>query len=52
MSDTEALALCIRVMKNITYCFNSVTAPSWDINVKHPSCKELLLNTIDKVEGR
>ena len=52
MSDTEALALCIRVMKNITYCFNSVTAASWDINVKHPSCKELLLNTIDKVEGR
>ena len=52
MSDEEALALCISVMKNITYCFNSVTAASWDINCKHPSCMELLLNTIDKVEGR
>ena len=52
MSDKEALALCISVMKNITYCFNSVTAASWDINCKHPSCDELLRNTIDTVEGR
>jgi len=52
LSEEEALALCIQVMKNVTYCFNSVTAASWDINCKHPSCKELLLNTIDKVEGR
>ena len=52
MNDEEALALCLRVMKNITYCLDSVTAASWDINCKHPSCKDLLLNTIDKVESR
>ena len=52
MSDEEKLALCIKVMKNVTYCFNSVTSATEDINCEHPSCKELLLNTIKKVEGR
>ena len=50
MSDKDALALCISVMKNVTYCFNSVD--TWGENSKHPSCKELLRNTIDKVEGK
>ena len=50
MSDKEALALCISVMKNVTYCLNSVD--TWGENSKHPSCKELLRNTIDKVEGK
>ena len=49
MSDTEALALCISVMKNVTYCFDSVKLMSED---GHSSCNELLRNTIDKVEGR
>ena len=50
--NRDRIDLCIRVMKNIAYCFDSVTAASWDINCKHPSCKELLLNTINKVEGK
>ncbi len=56
MSDEEALALCIRVMKNVTYCFNSVPRCGYcvegGINCKHPSCSTLLHNTIDTVEGR
>jgi len=51
MSDAEALALCISVMKNVTYCFDSGNKTS-GTDIEHPSCKELLHNTIDKVEGR
>ena len=50
MSNEEALSLCISVMKNVTYCFNSMKEAG--IKHKHPSCQELLQNTIDKVEGR
>lgn len=61
MSDKEALALCIAAMKNVTYCFNSIEANGYcrfdtvkgtTDNEKHPSCEELLRNTLDKVEGR
>ena len=51
MSDKDALTLCIQVMKNVTYCFDSGNNTS-DTDIEHPSCKELLRNTIDKVEGR
>ena len=51
MSDKEALKLCIRVMKSVTYCFDSVHDMGVT-DVKHPSCNELLHNTIDEVEGR
>ena len=50
MSDAEALALCITAMKNVTYCFDSMKEIS--VEWQHPSCKELLQATIDKVEGR
>ena len=51
MSDAEALELCITAMKNVTYCFISVEKTGVT-DVKHPSCNELLRNTIDKVESR
>ena len=57
MSDAEALALCITAMKNVTYCFNSEVEECYScreegITSKHPSCNDLLRNTIDKVEGK
>lgn len=50
MGGEEALALCIRVMKNVTYCFDSIEGDA--LNEKHPSCRMLLLWAIDMVEGR
>lgn len=50
MSDKEALELCITAMKNVTYCFDSVYNTGCDS--KHPSCNDLLRNTIIKVEGK
>ena len=56
MSDKEKLALCISVMKNVTYCFDCEEEVCYScreegITSKHPSCNELLRNTIDKVKG-
>ena len=48
MTESEALALCIRVMKNVTYCFDSIEGDV--LHEKHPSCMTLLKSVIKKAE--
>lgn len=47
MTESEALALCIVVMKNVIVCFNSIEGDV--LNEKHPSCLMLLKGTLEKV---
>ena len=48
VGEREALDLCIRVMKNVTYCFDSIEGEL--LNEKHPSCRMMLRDAIEQVE--
>jgi hypothetical protein len=45
----DKIQLLIDTLKNVSFCLDSIESD--DINSKHPSCREFIVNTLAKFEG-